>query len=143
MKPNLIAAASVLALIAVPALADNGQTLRNPQANYQSDYRVAERMLSQCFNGKTITGMNRAGATTLLVQASTGAIYELTIPRGCPNLDRADKVAISAAGGAAVCAGQDADISVRTASGPKRCYVSAVRQLPPVEARALAEATTR
>jgi transposase len=142
MKPYLVVAA-LLALVAVPALADNGQIMRDPQANYRSDYRVAQRMSAQCFHGKTVVGANRAGETVLLIQTSTGAIYELAVPRGCPALDSARKVTVRADGGNVVCAGRDAEMFARTAAGTKRCYVSAVRQMPSAEISALAQTPAR
>ena len=144
MKLNLIAAAALLTLVAVPALADNGQIMRNPQANYGSDYRTGQRAgAGQCFNGKMVTGVNRSGETTLFVQTRTGAIYELAVPKGCPDLDSARKVTLSADGGSTVCAGQDAEMIANTAAGSRRCYVSSVRQLPAAEVGALAQATVR
>jgi hypothetical protein len=142
MKPQLIAAA-LMTLVAVPALADNGQVMRNPQANYRSDYRTSQNVPGRCFNGKMVTGVNRSGQTTLLVQTATGAIYELAVPRGCPDLDKARKVTLSADGASTVCAGRDAEMVAKTAAGGKRCYVSSVRQVPASEVTALAQATIR
>ena len=95
--------------------------MRDPEANYRSDYRARQNDSAQCFNGKMVVGLNRLGEKTLFVQAATGAIYELTVPQGCPDLDDARKLTLSSNGGKVVCAGQDADMFARTASGTKRC----------------------
>lgn len=134
MNAKLVAATALLALIAVPALADNGQIMRDPQAPYRSDFRAHSK---QCFNGKYISGVSRSGATSLYVQARTGAVYELSLSQDCATAGSVEKVTLRADGDDVICAGADAELIARTTAGVQQCHVTQVRRVAPGEAATL------
>jgi hypothetical protein len=135
MNAKLVAATALLALIAVPAFADNGQIMRDPQAPYRSDSRA--QASKQCFNGKYISGVSRSGETSLYVQARTGAIYELSLSQDCATAGSVQKVTLRADGDDVVCAGADAELIARTSAGVQQCHVTQVRRVAPGEAATL------
>ena len=141
MNPVLFLAAA-LVLAAVPALADNGQIF---------DHAAAQRAYASggppdagpCFDGKLITGANRAGARTLYVQSGKGPIYDLRLAGSCAALDAAEKIIVRSDGGYAVCAHRGAEVVVQTPAGSKRCRVATVRPLTSREVAALGTAARR
>lgn len=142
MKPVLIFATAALALAAAPALADNGQVFDfGAQSRaYPSGERLDAR---QCFNGKAVSGVNRAGASTLYVQSRRGGIYDLQLSGACGALDSARKISVRSNGGDAVCEHGVAEVVVQTPAGAMRCGVSQVRQLTARETAKLAAAARR
>ena len=81
----------------------------------------------QCFNGKTVVGMSRAG-DTLYLQEKTGRVFRMKVVDDCPALDGADKVDVRS-DGAQVCSGVSATLRVKTATGFKSCRVNYVRRV--------------
>ena len=143
MKPVLFSAIAALALAAAPALADNGQVFDGAAQTqaYSSAQPVAPGQ--QCFNGRYITGVNRAGDKTIYVQASQGAIYQLQLKKSCASLDAAQKLTARSNGQDAICPGAAVELVAQTAAGPQRCAVAEVRPLTFRDVNALSVAARR
>ncbi|MBU1374522.1 MAG: hypothetical protein KKE02_01615 [Alphaproteobacteria bacterium] len=129
MKPALFLATAALTLTTVPALADNGQRF-DAKAQMQA-YSSADPIApgKQCFNGRQITGVNRAGDKTIYVQARQGAIYALRLRASCAPLNAAETLTLRANGGDTICPGSAVELIAQTAAGPQRCAASDVRAL--------------
>ena len=152
MKPGLFVASAVLALAAAPALADG---FFDAQAQLRA--YPAPVTGPQCFDGRTIAGVNRGGAQRLFVQPrkevvydrthyvrpAEPAIYDLRLADDCAALDAAYKIAVRAQDGYDVCARSSAELVLQTAGGERRCLVRDVRRLTPRETAALATAARR
>lgn len=143
----LIGAMSAMALIAVPASADNQAA--PPQANVFDWRAQAEafpnggsppNIAKQCFNGKSIAGVNRSGAQTLYVQSQQGGIYQMRLTNDCEGLNGAEKLSVRANGVDLVCPGDNAELVARIASASKHCRVTDVRRLTAKEVSTLASA---
>lgn len=137
MKPALLLAAAVAVLAAAPASADNGQRFDVKAQNdaYPSG-SAADR--KQCFNGRTIAGVNRAGTDRLYVQTDRGALYGLKLADDCGALAQASKISVRADGSYDICAKAGAELVLQTPAGAKRCRVAYVQSVSHSEAAALA-----
>jgi len=92
-----------------------------------------------CFWPSEVTSFSSSGAPDrALVHISRRETWELTLARGCPNVDWAQRIAIRPRGGDRVCVGRPAELIVPTASGRsgQSCRVTNVRLLSPEEAAA-------
>jgi hypothetical protein len=152
MKRRLFLASMVLALGAAPAFADGFF-----DAGAQLRAFPAPTTGAQCFDGRTIAGVNRAGGQRLLVQPRKevvydrsqypqprrAAVYDLRLADDCAALDAAYKIAVRAQDGYDVCARSSAELVLQTAGGERRCLVRDVRRLTPRETAALATAARR
>lgn len=154
MKTLLIAAAAAtLALTALPAatqdapapppVADSG-TPPNVLSFSNSPYRLADSYThpGRCFDGKTLTGVNRAGDRILYVQARTGEVYSMGLADGCDALNAAEKLTVKA-GGRVVCEGDRAVVAVTTPAGDRQCRAGDVRRLTRTEVATLAATARR
>lgn len=154
MKTLLIAAAAAtLTLTALPAatqdapapppVADSG-TPPNVLSFSNSPYRLADTDThpGRCFDGKTLTGVNRAGDRILYVQARTGEVYGMALADGCEALNTAEKLSVRA-GGRLVCEGDRAVVAVTTPAGAKQCRVGDIRRLTRTEVATLAATARR
>ncbi|WP_421739849.1 DUF6491 family protein [Caulobacter sp.] len=143
MKPALFIGAALMAFSSVPAMADNGQVFDEQAQLRAYSSTIPADGARRCFNGKFITGANRAGGKTLYVQSTQRMIYRVRLAEGCDALQSAEKVSLRANGGDVVCSGDAAEMIAQTAAGPKRCRVSDVRRLTSGEVTALATAPRR
>lgn len=140
MKPALLLASAAVALSAGPAFADNGQIF---DAGAQLRAFPTAAPSQQCFSGRLVSGISRAGDKTLYVQSRTGSIYRLRLPGACAALDAAQKIALRADGGDVICPGSAAVVVATTPAGAQRCAVADVRGMSPRETTALAAAARR
>lgn len=140
MKPVLFLACAAMALSAAPAFADNGQVF-----DYGAQLRAypSAAPTQQCFSGRLVGGVSRAGDKTLYVQSRTGSIYRLQLPGGCAALDSARTIALRADGGDVICPGAAAEVVATTPAGAQRCRVADVRGMSSRETTALATAARR
>lgn len=142
MKLALLLAVAAAASAAVPAMADTGQIFdwRAQQAAFSTAGPSNEK---QCFNGKYISGANRAGLATLYVQPSTGGVYKVRLLGDCDAVNAAQKITLRSGGSDAVCDRQPAEVVMRTPTGAKSCHASEVRRLTSREVAALAKLAER
>lgn len=146
-------AIAVAALILMPAAAGS-QTQSGPsdpssQYNDRHDPQVdggasngwSSSENRQCFNGKTVAGVNRSGAQTVYIQARQGSIYQMRLIKDCEALNGAEKLSVRASGSDLVCPGDSAELVTRIGSATKRCRVADVRRLTAREVSVLASAT--
>jgi hypothetical protein len=136
MKPVLFLAAAALLSVTTAAAADNGQRF-DEGAQLRAYGPGPWRPEAQCFRGKSIAGVTRAGERTVYVQSRAGAIYRLELAGDCAALDAATKVTLRGDGGLAVCPGTAADLLAQTPAGPKQCRVAEVRRMGPSDLAAL------
>jgi hypothetical protein len=155
MKPALFAAAlAAIAVSAAPALGQDappapppvpaagdyapqgGNVLRDDPYRLDPFFRTGAQ---QCFDGRAVVGANRAGETTLYVQARRSPIYRLELAETCGALDSALKLGVRAEG-ARVCANGSAVLLVKTPAGEKRCRVRDVKRLSRTEVAEIAAA---
>lgn len=149
----IVAAAAAVALTALPAatqdapapppVADSG-TPPNVLSFSNSPYRLADSYThpGRCFDGKTLTGVNRAGDRILYVQARTGEVYSMALADGCDALNAAEKLTVKA-GGRLVCEGDRAVVAVTTPAGARQCRAGDVRRLTRTEVATLAATARR
>jgi hypothetical protein len=92
----------------------------------------------ECFWASQVTSFSDAGEDRALVHIGTRETWELTLSRGCPDVDWAMRIGIRARGGERICRGRPAELLVPDASGSglQRCQVRSVRKLSPEEAAA-------
>lgn len=139
MKHLLFLASVTVALTAAPAMADNGQVF-DYGAQLRA-YPAGERLdQKQCFNGKAIRGVNRAGGKILYVQSRQGSIYGLELAETCVALNAAQNISVRSSGGDVVCVRGSAEMVVQTPAGARRCSVAGVRTLTPREMSVLSTA---
>ncbi len=118
--------ALLLLLPAAAGCAPNPQTGETPAAS------------RECFWASQVTSFSDAGEDRALVHIGTRETWELTLSRGCPDVDWAMRIGIRARGGERICRGRPAELLVPDASGTglQRCQVRSVRKLSPEEAAA-------
>lgn len=149
----VFAIAAAAALVSLPAAADNQNQSNSPNQSSQYSDRHdpqvdggansgwSRNVARQCFNGKSIAGVNRSGAKTVYIQAQQGSIYQMRLINDCEGLNGAEKLSVRASGSDVVCAGDTAELVARIASASKRCRVTDVRRLSAKEVSVLASAT--
>lgn len=92
----------------------------------------------ECFWGSQVTGFSDAGPDRAILNIGQRESWELTLTPGCPDVNWALKIGISARGGDRICPGRPAELFVPNAgSGFRRCLVQNVRKLSPGEAAAV------
>lgn len=91
-----------------------------------------------CFWPSEVTSFSSGGADLARVHISRRETWELTLARGCPNVDWAQEIAIRPRGGDRVCTGRPAELIVPDASGrsARNCLVTGIRLLSSEEAAA-------
>lgn len=146
-------AIAVAALISMPATAGSqtqpNSSNQSSQYNERHDPQVdggaydgeSSNVNKQCFNGKSIAGVNRSGAQTVYIQANRGGIYQMRLVKDCESLNGAEKLSVRASGSDLVCPGDNAELVTRVGSVEKRCRVADVRRLSTKEVSVLASAT--
>lgn len=137
MKAIPLLAATAAVVMAAPAFAQDAPapppSTGTAEPNFLS-FKDAPFLLDdprrddgQCFNGRTVVGMSRAG-DTLYLQAKGGRVFRMKVVDDCPALDGADKVDVRS-DGAQVCSGVSATLRVKTTTGFKSCRVNYVRRV--------------
>jgi hypothetical protein len=149
----VFAIAVAAALVSMPAAADNqnqsNSSNQSSQFSERHDPQVdgganggwSRNLARQCFNGKSIAGVNRSGAQTVYIQAHQGSIYQMRLVNDCEGLNGAEKLSVRASGSDLVCPGDNAELVARIAAASKHCRVTGVRRLTAKEVSALASAT--
>lgn len=147
MKSTLLILVGALAVMSSAGAAqpgppeNNGAVVPNP---YNSFELRPDEQLRQCFNGKALTGVNRAGDSVVYAQSRTGRVYRMDLAtEGCPALATAEKLSVRAQGGDVICAGDRAELVVRTATGIRRCDIAEVSGLSREDVLALANTPRR
>lgn len=140
MKTVLLIVGAAVALSSAPAVAQNGQQVFDWQAQAAAypDGGPDPMRVRQCFNGKVITGINRAGAQTLYVQPAYGGVYRMRLEGDCAGLNAATKVSMNTDGADLVCPGERAQLVAQTAAGAKQCRVAGLKRLTGAELASLA-----
>lgn len=150
----LLGAVAAVALISVPAVADNQNQGDQGQqgVQYGPAYEAPRRselavddgrppnLHRQCFNGKSIAGVNRSGAQTVYLQSQQGGIYQMRLTGACDGLNNAEKLTVRANGSDLICSGDSAELIARISTTAKRCHVTGVRRLTTQEVSVLASA---
>ena len=142
MRGVLLTLCAAVGLCGTPAAADNGQVF-DAAAQLRAYPSPGAAATKQCFNGKVLSGVSRSGLETLYVQPRSGQVYRLRLAGNCSALDVAEKLAVRADGSDVVCAGDGAQLVVKTAGGAAHCRISDVRALTSREVASLAAASPR
>lgn len=143
MKTVLLIVGAGLVLASAPAVADDRQVFDWNAQRAAYDSALPPNVANQCFNGKAIAGINRAGAQTLYVQPKHGGVYQMRLAEDCDGLNAARQVSLRADGSDLVCPGERAQLVARTASGAKQCRVADLKRLTRAEMAALSSAPVR
>ena len=139
MKTVLLIVGAAMALTSASAVAQNAPQVFDwgAQAAAYPDGGADPQRVRQCFNGKSIAGINRAGAQTLYVQPAYGGVYRMRLEGDCAALNAATKVSMTTDGADMVCPGERAQLVAQTASGLKQCRVAGLKRLNNAELSAL------
>jgi len=133
LTPALPAFAAVLLLSACAGEnAPSAQAAGSPVAATAGD---AGR--SSCFFPSEVNGWRAAGDQTVYVRVGVNRVFQMKLMGPCPDIDWSETIGIEHRGAATICSGLDATIISRSTIGPRRCPVTALRELTPEEIKAL------
>jgi hypothetical protein len=139
MQPRHPLAPALPALTAALLLsACAGENARSAQAAGSPASATASNAdRSRCFFPSEVNGWRAAGDQTVYVRVGVNRVFQMKLMGPCPDIDWSETIGIEHRGSATICSGLDATIVSRSAIGPRRCPVTALRELTPEEIKAL------
>ena len=91
----------------------------------------------RCFFPSQVNGWRPVGDQTVSVRVGVNRIFQMQLMAPCPDINWSEAIGIEHRGSSTICSGLDATIIARSRIGPRRCPVTALRELTPEEIQAL------
>jgi hypothetical protein len=91
----------------------------------------------QCFLARNVNSFKEAGREAVNIRVGVRDIYRLDLFSTCDELRWTETIGLESRGSSWICSGLDAVLIVPTATGPRRCPVTAVHKLSDDEINAL------
>lgn len=108
-----------------------------PSAEAAGSPVAATARTSRCFFPSDVNGWRAAGDQTVYVRVSVNRVFQMKLMGPCPDIDWSQTIGIEHRGSPQICSGLDATIISPSSIGPRRCPVTALRELTPDEIKAL------